>query len=80
MLSSILNSDRAINVNIEIMRVFTRLRTLLASHADLLRRLDSMEKKYDKQFQVVFEAIRQLMTPPDEPSKRRMRYHAEEEH
>jgi hypothetical protein len=69
MLSSVLNSDRAIQVNIAIMRVFTRLRVLLASHADLLRRLDEMEKKYDEQFQVVFDAIRQLMTPPEEPQK-----------
>ncbi len=69
MLSSILNSDRAIHVNIEIMRVFTRLRRMLASHADLLRRLDEMEKKYDQQFRAVFEAIRELMTPPPGPPK-----------
>jgi len=69
MLSSVLNSDRAILVNIEIMRVFGRLRQLLASHADLLRRLDDMEKKYDDHFRVVFEAIRGLMTPPPEPPK-----------
>jgi hypothetical protein len=79
MLSSVLRSKRAIAVNIEIMRVFTRLRTLLASHADLLRRLDSMEKKYDKQFQVVFEAIRQLMTPLEDPPKRRIGYQTEED-
>ncbi len=69
MLSSILNSDRAIRVNIEIMRAFTRLRRMLASHSDLLRRLDEMEKKYDAQFRAVFEAIRELMTPPPEPPK-----------
>ena len=67
MLSSILNSDRAIRVNIEIMRVFTRLRQLLASHADLLRRLDEMEKKYDEQFRAVFDAIRELMTSISKP-------------
>ena len=77
MLSSVLNSKRAIQVNIAIMRVFTRLRELLASHADLLRRLDEIEKKYDKQFQVVFEAIRQLMTPPEEPTKPPMGFSAE---
>jgi flagellar capping protein FliD len=77
MLSSVLNSKRAIYVNIEIMRVFGRLRQLLASHADLLRRLDEMEKKYDHQFRVVFEAIRQLMTPPEEPPKPPIGFHAE---
>ena len=69
MLSSVLRSKRAIRVNIEIMRVFTRLRQLLASHADLIRRLDDMEKKYDKQVRIVFDAIRELMTPPPDPPK-----------
>jgi hypothetical protein len=69
MLSSVLNSDRAILVNIEIIRVFARLRRLLASHSDLLRRLDEMETKYDHQFRVVFDAIRQLMEPPKDPPK-----------
>jgi hypothetical protein len=69
MLSSVLNSERAIKVNIEIMRAFVRLRQLLASHKDLSRRLDELEKKYDKQFKIVFDAIRELMTPP-EPKKR----------
>lgn len=64
MLSSILNSEQAIAVNIEIMRAFTRLRTMLASHADLARKLESLERKYDGQFRVVFEAIRDLMEPP----------------
>jgi hypothetical protein len=64
MLSSVLNSDRAIQVNISIMRTFTQIRTMLASHADLVRKLNSLERKYDGQFQVVFEAIRDLMTPP----------------
>jgi hypothetical protein len=77
MLSSVLNSDRAIQVNIAIMRVFGRLRQLLASHADLLRRLDEMERKYDDQFRVVFDAIRQLMTPPEEPPKDRMGFNTE---
>src|SRR6476660_3745495 len=64
MLSSILNSDRAIGVNIAIMRAFVRLREILGSHKDLARKLDELEKKYDEQFAVVFDAIRQLMTPP----------------
>ena len=69
MLSSVLRSKRAIQVNIEIMRAFVRLRRLLASHADLARKLETLEKKYDAQFKVVFDAIRQLMTPPE--TKRR---------
>jgi hypothetical protein len=77
MLSSVLNSDRAIQVNIAIMRVFTRLRELLASHADLLRRLDEIEKKYDRQFRVVFDAIRELMEAPEEPPKAPMGFQTE---
>ena len=64
MLSSVLNSERAIRVNIEIMRAFVRLRELIAANRDLARRLDHLEKKYDAQFKVVFDAIRELMTPP----------------
>ena len=64
MLSSVLRSPRAIQVNIEIMRAFVRLRRMLSAHRDLARILDELEKKYDEQFAVVFEAIRQLMTPP----------------
>lgn len=71
MLSSILRSKRAVRVNIEIMRTFVRLRQILASNAQLARRLDGLEKKYDAQFKVVFDAIRQLMAPP-EPKKRRI--------
>jgi hypothetical protein len=69
MLSSVLRSQRAIHVNIEIMRAFVRLRRILASHAQLGRKLDALEKKYDSQFKLVFDAIRELMTPP--PSNRR---------
>jgi hypothetical protein len=69
MLSSILKSRRAIQVNIEIMRAFVRLRQILASHADLARKLEALEKKYDAQFKVVFDAIRELMKPPE--SKKR---------
>ncbi|TAJ89204.1 ORF6N domain-containing protein [bacterium] len=71
MLSSVLNSKRAVQVNIEIMRAFVRLRKIMSTHKDLARKLDALEKKYDAQFKVVFDAIRQLMTPP-EPSKRKI--------
>ncbi len=64
MLSSVLRSKRAVLVNVEIMRAFVRLRRMLASHADLQRRLDDLEKKYDVKFKVVFDAIRELMAPP----------------
>ena len=70
MLSSVLHSDRAIHVNIEIMRAFVRLRQILASHTELARKLAALEKRYDTQFKVVFDAIRELMTPP-EPKKKR---------
>jgi hypothetical protein len=69
MLSSVLNSERAVMVNVEIMRAFVRLREMLASNADLARKLHELESKYDRHFRVVFDAIRQLMTPP--PSKRK---------
>jgi hypothetical protein len=65
MLSSVLNSDKSIQVNIEIMRAFVRLREIIATHKDLARKLDEMEKKYDAQFKIVFDAIRQLMLPPE---------------
>jgi hypothetical protein len=74
MLSSVLRSRRAVHVNIEIMRAFVRLRQMLLGHQELARRLDELEKKYDRQFAVVFDAIRQLMTPPDQ-AKREMGYH-----
>jgi hypothetical protein len=70
MLSSILNSPRAIQVNIEIMRTFVRLRRLLETNAELARRLNDLEQKYDAQFGVIFDTIRQLMAPPDPPRRR----------
>lgn len=70
MLSSVLRSQRAVQVNIAIMRAFVKLREMLASHRDLARRLDEMEKKYDAQFKVVFDAIRELMKPPEKPRSR----------
>lgn len=63
MLSTVLNSERAVMVDVEIMRAFVRLREMLASNADLARKLNELESKYDRQFKVVFDAIRQLMTP-----------------
>lgn len=70
MLSSVLHSDRAVHVNIEIMRAFVRLRQMLASNVDLACKLATLEKRYDAQFKVVFDAIRDLMMPPDPKKKR----------
>jgi hypothetical protein len=75
MLSSVLRSPRAVQVNIEIMRAFVRLRQLLSSHAELARKLHELEKKYDKQFAIVFEAIRKLMQPPQPNQPKEMDYH-----
>ncbi len=71
MLSSVLNSERAVQVNIAIMRAFVKLREMISSHKDLARKLDELEKKYDAQFRVVFDALRQLMTPT-EPGKKKV--------
>ncbi len=70
MLSTVLNSERAIEVNIHIMRAFVKLREMIASNKDLAKKLDELEKKYDAQFKVVFDAIRQLMTPPEIKKKK----------
>ena len=78
MLSSVLTSERAILVNVEIMRTFVRLREILATHKELARKLEELEKKYDEQFAVVFEAIRELMKPPEPPPKRRIGFGVEE--
>jgi hypothetical protein len=78
MLSSVLRSTRAVAVNIEIMRAFVRLRQLLLSHVDLARKVESLEKKYDGQFKVVFDALRQLMQPPPEKPKRTIGFHAKQ--
>ena len=63
MLSSVLRSERAVRVNIEIMRAFVRLRQVMSTQGDLIRRLNEMEQRYDAQFKAVFDALRQLMTP-----------------
>ena len=70
MLSGILNSDRAIQVNISIMRAFVQLRKLISTHKDLIQKLSQIEKKYDEQFKLVFEALRQLIQKDSEPRKR----------
>ena len=70
MLSSVLRSKRAVQVNIEIMRAFVRLRRILTEHKDLARKLDALERKYDVQFKAVFDAIRRLMEPPPAVRKR----------
>jgi phage regulator Rha-like protein len=67
MLSSVLNSERAIQVNIQIMRAFIKLKEMLATHKDLKQKIEEMEKKYDYQFKIVFDAIKQLLEPPEEP-------------
>ncbi len=75
MLSSVLRSKRAVQVNIAIMRAFVRLREMLLSNADLARKLNALEKKYDARFRIVFDAIRELMIPV-EPSLRRIGFHS----
>jgi hypothetical protein len=81
MLSSVLNSPRAVQVNIQIMRTFAKLREIISHHKDLARRLDELEKKYDAQFKIVFDAIRQLMAPAEpEPPKKRIGFLVEEPH
>jgi ORF6N domain len=72
MLSSVLKSERAIAVNIEIMRTFVKLRGMLSEHVDMKRKLNALEKKYDDNFKVVFDAIKELMTPPEQPKKKRI--------
>lgn len=77
MLSSILKSKRAVLVNIEIMRAFVKLRYILASHKDLEKKLNELENKYDSKFKIVFDALRELMKPPDKP-KRPLGFRVEE--
>lgn len=70
MLSSVLNSERAIKVNIQIMRTFTKLREMLMTHKDLKEKIEAMEKKYDYQFKIVFDALKQLLEPPMKTKKK----------
>lgn len=74
MLSSVLHSDRAIHVNIQIMRTFTKLRELMATHKELSQKVEALEKKYDYHFKLVFDAIKKLLDPPEKP-KRRIGFH-----
>lgn len=78
MLSSVLNSERAIEVNILIMRSFVKLREMISTHKDLAKKLEDLEQKYDSQFKMVFDAIRQLMTPPEPKKKRAIGFGREE--
>ena len=79
MLSGVLNSPQAVRANIEIMRAFVRLRGFLASNKELAGKLNVLEQKYDSQFKMVFDAIRQLMTPPEPKKKRTIGFVREEE-
>ena len=76
MLSSVLRSRRAVQVNIAIMRAFVRLREMLMSNADSARNLLALEGKYDAQFKIVFDAIRELMEGPPAPPKRQIGFHS----
>lgn len=78
MLSSVLRSERAVQANVEIMRAFVRLRSMATQNLALARRLDELESRYDRQFKVVFDAIRELMTPPPPTPKRRIGFIAGE--
>lgn len=78
MLSSVLRSGRAVQVNVEIMRAFVRLRQILSTHADLAKKLDELEQKYDEQFKVVFDALRELMSPPERKKRPPIGFHTEE--
>ena len=69
MLSGVLSSPRAVQVNIAIMRSFVKLREVLATHKDFVRKLAELENKYDEQFQIVFDAIRQILSPPEKPKR-----------
>jgi phage regulator Rha-like protein len=74
MLANVLNSERAAQTSVQVVRAFVRLRQMLSSNADLARKLAALENKYDRQFKVVFDAIRQLMSPP-EPKRREIGFH-----
>lgn len=75
MLSSVLNSNKAIEVNIQIMRTFSKLRELMLVHKDLRLKIEEMEQKYDQQFKLIFDAIRELLEPPSKGSKRPIGFH-----
>lgn len=70
MLSSVLNSKRAVQVNIQIMKTFIKMREMLAAHKDILKKIEEMEKKYDGQFRIVFQTIRKMMLPAEKPKRK----------
>ena len=78
MLSSVLNSKRAARVNVEIMRTFIRLREYILSHKDLQKKIEALEQKYDMQFRVVFETIKELEEPLKQRRKRTIGFHVKE--
>lgn len=75
MLSSVLNSERAIQVNIQIMRLFSRIRHMLETHTKLKKKIEEMERKYDGQFKIVFDALRELLTSNNPPPKPKIGFH-----
>ena len=75
MLSGILRSKRAVQVNIEIMRAFVLMRRMLTERDEMLKRVESLERKYDKQFKIIFDALKKLMEPPDKKSKTPMGFY-----
>jgi len=77
MLANVLNTPKAIEMSVQIVRTFVRMRTMLATHKELARRVAEMEKKYDSQFKIVFDALRRLLEPPEKP-KRRIGFDVEE--
>ena len=78
MAANVLNSPTAIRASILVVRAFVRMREMLSAHAELARKVDEMEKKYDGQFKTVFDAFRQLMSPPPSP-RRQIGFHAKPE-
>ena len=79
MLATVLNSPIAVKASIQVVRAFVRLRQMLASNADLARKLNALEKQYDEQFKVVFDAIRELMTPPAHTKKGKIGFRREKD-
>ena len=76
MAASVLNSPKAIEMSIYVVRTFIRLRQMIATHTDLARKLDALERKYDSQFRLVFDPIRELMTPASGPKKQKIGFSA----
>ena len=75
MLSSVLNSEKAVRVNIQIMRTFKKLREVMLHHKDLRKKIEEMEKRYDSQFKVVFDALREILEPKNTKSKKQIGFH-----